>query len=98
MATLPSECPKCGKPIAPAYMSRGGQFSADIEMPAYCSGAFDWLPPSEPCDWEDRFPHVCASCGGYRWTDADPNLRTIGSVTLITVAQVCADCGAMRPV
>jgi hypothetical protein len=94
MATLPSECPKCGKPIKDAYMSRGGAFSADIEMPAYCSGAFAWDHPSgEPCDWENRFPHVCAHCGGYRWEDADPNPQTVGGRTFIRVAQACADCG-----
>jgi hypothetical protein len=98
MATLPFACPKCGKPIKDAYTSRGGLFSADIEIPAYCSGAFDWLPPGEPCDWGNRFPHVCANCGGYRWKDADPNPRPVGGGTLITVAQLCADCGHPSPV
>jgi hypothetical protein len=86
MATLPSECPECGKPLAPAYTSRGGLFRANIPLPAECSGAPE-------CDWEDRSPYVCVKCGSYRRKDADPNPRTVGGRTLITVGRVCADCG-----
>lgn len=37
MATLPTECPKCRKPIEPAHWST--DFSANILIPAQCSGA-----------------------------------------------------------
>ena len=84
MATLPTECPKCGKPIEPARRSRGTDFSANILIPAQCSGA-------PACDREDRFPYVCAYCGSYRLVDVCPE-HVAGGVTVIKLGQVCAAC------
>jgi hypothetical protein len=85
MATLPTECPKCGKPIEPARWSRGTDFfAAHILIPAQCSGA-------PACDWEDRFPYVCAYCGSYRRVDVCQE-HAAGGVTVIKLGQVCAEC------
>ncbi len=85
MATLPTECPKCRKPIEPARWSRGTDFSANILIPAQCSGA-------PACDWEDRFPYVCAHCGSYRFVDVRRE-HAAGGISVIMLGQVCADCG-----
>jgi hypothetical protein len=86
MSSLPAECPECRKPVDSPRWSRGATFSADIPIPAQCSDA-------AVCDWEDRFPYVCAHCGSYRLKDAPPQPHTVGRITVITLGRVCADCG-----
>jgi hypothetical protein len=84
MAPLPTECPKCGKPIESARWSRGAAFSVNMLIPAQCSGA-------PGCDWEDSFPYVCAYCGSYRLVDVSRE-HVSGGVTVNNLGQVCAAC------
>lgn len=68
MATLPTECPKCRKPIEPAHWSRGTDFSANILIPAQCSGA-------PACDWEDSRMSAPTVAAIASWTCAASTRR-----------------------
>ena len=89
MSSIPTECPLCGQPVDPARWSP----TSGSEIVATCSAAFFPPPGADACPWEDRFPYICAHCGSHRLVDVEPQHDVRGGLTVVTLGQVCADCG-----